>query len=231
MADIKYAIRQIIPISFAYIFVGIAFGVLMVEQGFSPAWAFFSSLFIYAGSMQLIMVPLLVAGVPFYTLIIMTFLVNARHIFYGIGFIERFKSMGRIYPYMALTLTDEIFSVFCSNKYPPEVNPKRADFLIAFLAHMLWVVSASAGAIAGQLIPFDLTGIEFSATAFFTAVVVNQWMESKSKIPALTGFASAFIFLLILGPDKFLLPALSVSFISLMFLRDKIIYSEGRGSI
>ena len=228
MTDIKYAIKQIIPISFAYIFVGIAFGVLMVDQGFSPAWSFFASLFIYAGSMQLIMVPLLVAGVPFYTLAIMTFLINARHIFYGIGFIERFKSMGKVYPYMALTLTDEVFSVLCSTKYPPGVNPKRADFFISFFAHMLWVVSASLGALAGQLIPWDMTGIEFSATAFFTVVVVNQWMEAKSKLPAITGLISALVFLLLLGPDKFLLPALSVSFISLIFLRDRIIYSEGR---
>lgn len=112
MKSFHFAVKQIVPLLFSYLFVGIAFGVLISEAGYSVMWSFFAGMFIYAGSMQIVMISLMTSGVSLFMIAIMTFFINARHIFYGIGFVEKFKKMGWKYPYMALTLTDETYSFF-----------------------------------------------------------------------------------------------------------------------
>jgi 4-azaleucine resistance transporter AzlC len=228
----RFALKQIVPLIFSYIFVGIASGILLHEAGYSTIWAFLSGVFIYAGSMQIVMVSLMTSGVSLFMVAIMTFFINARHIFYGIGFVERFRKMGPIqYPYMALTMTDETYSVLCSIQYPEDVKEEEVNFCIQFLCHMLWIVSCTIGALVGELLPFDMTGIDFSATAFFTVVVVNQWRQFKSHIPAITGFVSAIACYFIFGAGNFILPALSVSMITLIIMKDSIKHKMGGASI
>lgn len=222
MKTFRFAVRQIIPLIFSYVFVGIAFGILIKEAGYSTIWAFLSGIFIYAGSMQIVMVSLMTSGAPLYMIAIMTFFINARHIFYGIGFIDKFRKMGWKYPYMILTLTDETYSLLCSVKYPEDMDEQKANFYIALLCHLLWIFSCTMGALIGEILPFNIMGIEFSATAFFVVVCVNQWRELDTHIPAITGFFSAIVFYILLGADNFLLPALSVSLIVLMIMKDKI---------
>ena len=219
----RFALAQITPILFEFVFVGLAAGILLHQAGYGPVWAFVSALFIYAGSMQIVMVPFMQAGMPLYALAAMTFFINARHMFYGIGFVDRFRRMGPVrYVYMALTVTDETYSVLCSRQCPAEVEPDLADFYINFMAHMCWVASCTLGAVTGELLPVDMAGIEFSATAFFITVVLNQWKQLPSHIPALTGLVSALLFYFLLGPDNFILPALAASMVALMLLRDRI---------
>lgn len=172
--------------------------------------------------MQIVMVSLMTAGLPLHMIAIMTFFINARHIFYGIGFVDKFRQMGWKYPYMILTITDETYSVLCSIKYPDNMDEQKVDFYIALTCHLLWVFSCTAGALIGQLITVDMTGIEFSATAFFVVVCVNQWRQFSSHIPAIAGFASAIVFYMLLGADSFILPALSVSMIVLVIMKDAI---------
>lgn len=222
MKTVTFALKQILPVFFTYVFVGIAFGILIHEAGYSALWAAAASFFIYAGSMQIVMVPLLVSGAPLYLFAVMTFFINARHIFYGLGFIEKFRRMGWKYPYMILTLTDEVYSVFCAAEYPDGVDEDRANFLIAFICHMLWVISSGAGALLGQALPFDAAGIEFSAVAFFTTVSVNYWIQMGSRLPSLVGVASVIGFSMIFGADHFLLPAILGSVVFLSFLRNRI---------
>lgn len=236
MKAIRFALIKIIPLIFSYLFVGIASGVLLHEAGYSVFWAFLSGLIIYAGSMQIVMVSLMTSGTPLLLIALMTFFINARHIFYGIGFIEEFRRIGKQkhslwkYPYMALTMTDETYSVLCSIECPKDTDKQKVEFYILFFCHILWVASCTAGALIGSLIPFDLAGIDFSATAFFTVVTVNQWRQFSSHLPAVAGFVSAVLFYLILGADHFILPALAVSMIVLMLLKDRITLNIG-GSI
>ena len=224
----RFAIRQIIPLIFAYLFVGIASGLLLHKAGYAPVWAFLSALLIYAGSMQIVMVTLMTSGVPLYMVALMTLFINARHVFYGISFIDDFRACGRRkgcgwkYPYMALTLTDETYSVLCALQVPPDVDKSQAQFYIQLSCHMLWVFSCTLGAVLGQMIPVDMTGIDFSATALFVAVVVNQWQGARSHLPAIIGVVSAVVFYFVLGPDKLILPALSVSVIALILLKKQI---------
>ncbi|HWR62102.1 MAG TPA: AzlC family ABC transporter permease [Clostridia bacterium] len=227
MRTFRFAAKQVIPLLFSYVFVGIAYGILMNQAGYSAFWAFISAMFIYAGSMQIIMISLMTSGVPLYMIAVMTFFINARHIFYGIGFVDKFRRMGWKYPFMVLTLTDETYSVLCSLKYPEDVDEQKTDFYIAFICYLLWLFSCTTGALLGRMLPLDMTGIEFSATAFFTVVCINQWRQFGSHIPAVAGFLSAVIFYMLLGADKFLLPALSVSLIVLLFMKENISMKMG----
>jgi len=218
----QVALRECAPIIPAYTIMGIAFGVMMQAAGYHMIWSILAAVFIYAGSMQILMVSLLVAGLPPYALAVMTFFINARHMFYGVAFVERFRRMGKKYIYMVLSLTDEVYSVLCSIQYPEGLDEQRIDFLISLICHLTWIAGCTVGAIGGQLLPFDLSGVEFSATAFFVVVVVNQWSQFKSKIPALAGFVSGIFFRLVLGADNFILPALSVSLVVLAALRTQV---------
>ncbi len=222
MRSFIFAFKQAIPVLFPYLFIGIAFGVLMDEAGYTAGWSLLSGLFIYAGSMQIVMVSLLTAGASLSTIAMMTFFVNARHIFYGLAFIDRFREMGRPYPYMVVTLTDEVYSILCNISYPENVDARQSDFYITLILHLVWILSCLAGALFGQLIPYDLTGIEFSATAFFITVCMNQWQSKNAHGPALTGLISAVGFYFILGPSQFILPALTISVLVLIIKKPRL---------
>lgn len=228
MKEFKFALKQSFPIFFAYVFLGIAFGIMMTDAGYSFFTSILCSVFIYAGSLQIAMVSLLKAGTPLVIIAVMAFFINGRHIFYGLGFIERFRKAGWRYPYLVFALTDETYSVLCSVKYPEDINSSRADFYIALTDQCYWVFGTVLGACMGNFLPVDMTGIDFSATAFFLVVVVNQLMQCKSKIPTLVGLFSALIFYFILGPEYFLIPALSVALVVLVIFRDFVLKRIGK---
>lgn len=223
MKTLRFSLIQLIPVLFPYAFVGLAYGILLQKAGYSVIWAFFSSLLIYAGSMQIVLVGLLAAGTPLLTIAGLTFFVNARHIFYGIGFLEEFRTIGTHsfwkYPYMALTVTDETCCLLNTLRCPEEVDREKAQFEILLLCHLFWVICSMAGALAGELLSFDMAGIDFSAAAFFITASVRAWSEPATRLPAAVGLGSAGLFLLLFGPDGFILPALSASAIMLLVLR------------
>lgn len=227
MREFCFALKQTVPILFTYIFIGIAYGVMMEKAGYGPIWSFLSALFIFAGSMQIVMVPLLQAGVPLWNLALMTLLINARHLFYGIAFIDPFAKMGWRYPYMVFSLTDETYSILCFADCQNQADPQKATFYIALLNHSYWVVGCTLGALAGQLLDWDLRGIDFSATALFTVVVVNHWQEYPSKIPIFVGLGSSIFFYLLMGPGNFILPALATSMVGLVLLKDRVLFQSG----
>lgn len=228
MQEFRFALKQTIPIFFTYLFIGIAFGIMMSEAGYGVILSMLSALLIYAGSMQIVMVPLLTSGAPLYTLAIMTFFINGRHIFYGIGFVDRFRKMGWRYPYMVLSLTDETYSLLCSVRYPDEegLDQDRAAFFIALQNHLYWIFGCFAGSCAGKYLQFDMRGINFSATALFLVVVINQWREYRSKLPFLIALSCSVVLYLLLGPDYFLIPALASCLLFLLLARRQIMRKE-----
>ena len=228
MRELRFAVKNTIPIFFTYLFIGIAFGILTVDAGYSVLFSALSSVFVFAGSMQLVMIPMMTSGASLITLALMTFFINARHIFYGISFIERFRRMGWRGIYMILTLTDETYSILCSVQYDPGLDENRAAFRIAMLNHLYWIAGSTLGACAGKLLPFDMTGIDFSATAFFLVVVVNQWRQFRTKMPFVTAATCALGFYLLLGKDYFLIPTLITCLAALILLRRPIEEKEGR---
>lgn len=219
---LRYSFIKTLPVMCGYLFTGLAFGLLLQNAGYSFIWAFLISLVVYAGSMQFVLVTLLTGGVSLPTVAIMTLLINSRHAFYGLSFIEKFKKMGKLYPYMVFSLTDETYSLLCSTIPPKRYKENWAYFFIAFLDQCYWLIGSVAGGIIGTLIPFNMTGIDFAMTALFTVIFIEQWIDAKSHIPAVTGVVSGLIFLIILGPSKFILPSLVVTVLILNILRNTL---------
>ena len=222
MKELRFAIKNTVPIFFTYLFLGIGFGVLMSEGGYGIALTVASAVFIYAGSAQYIMVPMLVSHAPLLSVAVMTFFINARHIFYGIGFVEKYRRMGWRCPYMIHSLTDETFSLLGSIRYDPDLDEDRAAFFISLLDQSYWIFGCFVGVCAGEFLSFDLSGAEFSATAFFLVVVVNQWRQQRSKLPFVIAAGSALVFFLLLGKEYFIIPALTGCLALLLLLRRPI---------
>lgn len=217
--EISYAFKLSIPVMLGYIFLGMAFGLVLHHAGYGPIWAFITSGFIYAGSMQFVLVTLLTGSVSVLYAALMTLFVNGRHIFYGLSFIEKFRSMGKAYPYMIFSLTDETYSILCDLKVPTGMDENKVSIFVSLFDHCYWILGSVLGSFTGKLLVFDTTGIDFSMTALFVVIVINQWMEHKDHRPAIIGLCAGVISLAIFGVDKFLLPALCASVAILLGVR------------
>ncbi|MBQ6553971.1 MAG: AzlC family ABC transporter permease [Firmicutes bacterium] len=214
--DLKFAFKTTIPVMLGYIFMGMAFGILYQKAGYNAVWAFFTALFVYAGSMQFMLVDLLTRGMgPLYSLLI-TLSVQCRHMFYGLTFIEDFKKMGKKAFYMVFSLTDETYSLLWSVKAKGH-DLKRVRFFIALLDHSYWITGCTLGAALGTLIKFNVTGVDYAMTALFIVIFTEQWLTAKKHSSALIGLTAGLVFIVLLGVDKFLLPALIVSVAALVF--------------
>ncbi len=207
-AAFRAAFPYTIPVLTGYLFIGIAFGVMFQEKGYNFLWAILMSVMVYAGSGQYLAVNFFVPGVNFLQVIFLEFMVNIRHIFYGLSLLERFRGMGKKKLYMMFSLTDETYSLFFITKVPPEVDEHKFLFAIAMLDQSYWVLGSAIGALAGSLIPFDAQGIDFAMTALFVVIYIEQWMSAKNHLPAIAGAVAAFVCLLVFGSDNFILPAM-----------------------
>ena len=215
----RFAFRQSLGVLFGYVFLGTAFGILLRQAGFGALWSLAFSGLVYAGSLQFVLAGFLAAPTALPTVALMSLFINARHLFYGLSFIERFRSMGKKRPYMIFSLTDETYSVLCGmDEVPTGVDKNGAMFLVALLDQLYWVAGSLLGTFAGGL-PLDFTGIDFSMTALFLVIFLEQWRGAKSHLPALLGLGCGAVFLLALGPDNFLLPALCTTVAVLLLAR------------
>ena len=155
-------------------------------------------------------------NVPLYTCAVMTILLNSRHIFYGLSFLTRFNVLGKLKFIPVLELTDETYSVLCFTQ--KDNAHKLTTLFISILDHMYWIIGSVLGSLIGEL-PIDFTGVDFSMTALFVVLFVEQWKSYSYKLPALTGIISSTVFLVILGPDNFIFPSLVLSSMVLVFTK------------
>ncbi|MDD2297072.1 MAG: AzlC family ABC transporter permease, partial [Sphaerochaetaceae bacterium] len=187
-AIIKQALLRTIPVMMGYLVLGIAFGLLLQKAGYHWVWALGISLFVFAGSMQFVLVGLLVQQAPLTTVAVTTLLVNSRHLFYGLSFIERFKKMGKRGLYMIFALTDETYALLCAaGEVGSTEDRDNLAWWMALLNQSYWVIGSTLGALLGSYITFNITGIEFAMTALFTVIVVEQWLNSKNHLPSILG--------------------------------------------
>lgn len=219
-STIAYAFTKSLPVLFGYLFLGIGFGILFQQQGYGAPWAGLAALLMYAGSGQYALVSFVASGASFVTMGLMTLFINARHIFYGISFVDEFKK-SKAYPYLIFSLTDETYSVFClcQGEEKLHANNNKAMFFIALFDQIYWICGCIIGALMGQLIPFDFTGIDFAMTALFVVILVDRLKGAKndknSMYAAIIGLACGLVCLLIFGVD-FILPAMIVTVVALL---------------
>lgn len=215
MNDLKLALRAVSPIVVTYIFLGTACGIFYVESGLSPIHVLFASIFIYSGSMTFVLGPLLVQGASLFLIGLTTLFVNGRHLFYGVANLEKYQANNFVETmYLALTLTDEVYSIEASPVYGKRVtNIRLYNLLVHFFAHGTWILGSMMGALAGDIFPVDLAGIDFSGTAFFIIVVLDQFMTKTSNLPLAVGLGAGLGSLLVFGPDNFILMAMIISIV------------------
>ena len=204
----RKAFPYTVPVLTGYLFIGIAFGVMYAEKGYSFLWAGLMSLLVYAGSGQYLAVNFFVPGISLFQVIFLTLMVNIRHIFYGISLLEKFNRIGKKRWYMIFGLTDETYSLLCTTKVPKEVDEEKFLFAIALLDQLYWIMGSIIGALAGALIPFNSEGIDFAMTALFLVIFVEQWGNRQNRIPAVIGVVAAAVCLLVFGADSFVLPTM-----------------------
>lgn len=224
----RYALLRTLPVMAGYLVLGLGFGVLLQSKGYGLGWALAMSLLVYAGSMQYVAVDLLAGGASLIAAALMTLTVNARHLFYGISMVERYRDAGPAKPYLIFALTDETYSLVCSGEVPEGVDRRGYFFLVSLLDQLYWVAGSAAGALVGSLLPFDSTGIDFSMTALFLVVMTEQWRASRDHTPALVGLGVSLVCLVVFGADNFLIPAMIGITLALTLLRGPLQRSAQR---
>lgn len=204
----RAAFPYTIPVLTGYLFIGMAFGVMIQEKGYNFLWAMLMSLLIYAGSGQYLAVNFFAPGVNLFHVIFMEFMLNIRHIFYGLSLLERFGKMGKKRLYMIFSLTDETYSLFFVTKVPPDVREDQFLFAIAILDQSYWIIGSGIGALLGNILPFSTEGIDFAMTALFVVIMTEQWMEKQNRKSVLIGLGCGLLCLLIFGAENFILPTM-----------------------
>lgn len=218
----RYAFVKSVPIMCSYLFVGMAYGILMNEAGFPWYDSLLISVTVYTGAFQFVLTTLLSAGASILTIALTAFFMNSRQTFYSLTFVDEFSKMGRRKLYMMHTMTDETYAVNCTLELP-EKEKQQVMFRVAILSKSYWVIGAVAGSVLGQLIPVSMDGIDFCMTALFVIIFIEQWEKADTHFPALAGIVMGLICLFVFGESRFMLPALiGVSALLVLYNSEKI---------
>lgn len=230
-ALLKKAFVDTIPVLTGYVVLGIGFGIILTTRGYSVLWALAMSLFIYAGSLQYVVIDLLTGGAGILTAALTSLMVNARHLFYGISMIDRYKGAGAKKPYLMFALTDETYSLVCRDPIETDEEVRRQRhryyFTVSWMNQCYWVTGSVIGGLLGDIIPFNTEGIDFALTALFVTIFAEQWLTTKDHRPALIGLGVSAACLLIFGAGNFLIPAMIVITLLLTGLRRSVEGGEG----
>lgn len=223
MAALRYAFPKTLPVMVGYLFLGMAYGILMKANGFGFLWVLAMSTLVYAGSLQYVGVTLLsTMAHPVYGFL-MGLMINARHLFYGISMLGKYRHVKRFRPYLIFALTDETFSVVCNETVPPRLSREWVYLWISLLNQIYWVAGSAAGVFVGGLITFDTKGLDFALTALFVVIFTEQWKSQRDHGPALIGVVSSVGCVLIFGSGSFIIPAmvLILMVLSVPYIRGK----------
>lgn len=223
--DIREAFKTSLPIMVTFVVLGIGYGILMEKHGFGPFWSFISGLIIFSGTAQFVSVSFL-TGSSLLMAAITAFMVSARHIFFSISMIGRYRNEGNRKWYLFYALCDETYAMLSKDEMPEGVNLSNYRLLVTLFDQSSWVFGSFLGGWIGSLLTFDSTGIDFAMTALFTTVFIEQWINSKSHIPAILGLGATLICRILFGPDLFLIPAMIIIVTTLIVMRKNIEVKE-----
>ena len=218
----KRAFKDSLPVLAGYLALGIGFGVLLQSKGYSFWWAILMSVTIFTGSGQYAGVDFLANSASIVTTAIMTFIINARHFFYGFSLLDKYKGAGIFKPYLIFGLTDETYSIVCSAKLDDTIDHKKYYLFLTALDHCYWITGCTLGAVLGEILPFSNEGIGYSMTALFIVIMVEQWLTSKEHLPVILGVSTTIVCLVIFGADLFIIPAMVLIAFELVIFRKKL---------
>ncbi len=215
----KTAFPYTIPIFAGFWFLGITYGIYMNVSGFSFWYPMLMSLTIFGGSLEFLAVSMLLAPFAPLQVFFMTLMIQARHLFYGISMLDKFKGMGWKKPYLIFGMCDETFSINCTANIPDDVDRGWFYFFVTLLNHFYWFSGATIGGLVGSLLKFNTEGLVFVMTAMFTVIFTEQWLKSKHHVSEWVGMAASVGCLAVFGADNFLIPTMICILIALTALR------------
>jgi 4-azaleucine resistance transporter AzlC len=216
---LKAAFPYTIPIFAGFWFLGLAYGIYMNVSGFSFVYPMIMSIIIFGGSLEFVAVEMLLSPFAPAQVLVMTLLIQARHLFYGISMLDKFKDMGWKKFYLIFGMCDETFSINYTANIPADVDRGWFMFFVTLLNHFYWVSGATIGGLIGSLIHFDTDGISFVMTAMFVVIFMEQWMKEKHHISAYIGLGAAAACLIFFGADSFMIPTMLLIVTLLALLR------------
>ena len=206
---LKAVFLDTVPVLTGYLFMGMGFGVLLAEQtGHGILWSLAMAITVFAGSAQYLAVGLLAEHASILSVAVATFLLNARHIFYGISLIDTYKGTGWKKPYLIFSLTDETYSLVTQNRTPDGLSRHRYCFLVSLLNHSYWIIGCGLGSLLQSAVHINFQGVEFVLTALFVTMFVDQLLTHKNHVPAVIGVAATALCLVVFGKDVFLIPSM-----------------------
>ena len=210
-----------LPILAGFLFLGIAYGVFMRTAGFSAVFPILMSLTIFAGSMEFVTVNLLLGAFQPLGAFFLTLMVNARHLFYGVSMLDRYRDTGAKKWYLIFGMCDESFSINCTAQVPPQVDRGWFYFFVTLFNHFYWVLGATLGALFGSLVHFNTEGLDFVMTALFVVIFLEQWLKEKNHVSSLLGLGLSLL-CLVLFRDSFMIPAMLAILGCLTLLRNSL---------
>ena len=222
----KAAFPHTIPIFAGFWFLGMTYGIYMNVSGFPFWYPMLMSLTIFAGSVEFVAVNLLLGAFNPFQVLAMTLMINARHLFYGLSMLDKYRGNGWKDFYLIFGMCDESFSINYTARIPEGIDRGWFMFFVTLLNHFYWFFGAALGGIFGSLIRFDTEGLDFVMTAMFVVIFMEQWMKEKEHVSSLVGVGVTLLCLVAFGADRFLIPAMAVILGVLTFLRKPL---ERRG--
>ena len=218
---LQKAFTATLPIMAGYLVLGLGFGIILKSKGYGAIWAFAMSTVIYAGSMQYLAIDLICGGAGLLTTALTTLMVNARHLFYGISMVEKYKNAGKAKPYLIYALSDETYSLVCVDMDMEEGERNKFCLFVTALDQFYWVLGSVLGSLLGAVIKFNTEGLGFALTALFVTVFVEQWLSTKDHAAAMVGVAASVICLVIFGSGSFLIPSMVAITLALTLMRKR----------
>ena len=220
---LRAAFPHTLPIMAGFLFLGMSYGVLMSSRGFSFVYPMLTSMTVFAGSLEFALANLLVGAFNPLEALFLALVINARHIFYGISMLDKYKGLGKKKIYMIFALCDETFSVNCSAEPPRGVDRGWFMFYTSLLDQSYWILGSTLGGLFGSFIPADLRGIDFAMTAMFVVILLEQILAGKKNLPSVAiGVLFSLASLLVFGADGFIIPAMVMIFAALAVFRGGI---------
>lgn len=216
------AFPHTIPIFAGFWFLGITYGIYMNVSGFSFWYPMLMSVTIFAGSIEFVTVNMLLGAFNPLQAFAMTLMINARHLFYGISMLDKFRGVGRKKFYLIFGMCDETFSINYTADIPEDVNREWFMFFVTLLNHFYWFSGATLGGIFGSLINFNTEGLEFVMTAMFVVIFLEQWLKEKDHTSSLIGLGISILCLIAFGADNFIIPAMLAILGVLTLLRHQL---------
>lgn len=219
---LKAAFPYTIPIFSGFWFLGLTYGIYMRTSGFSFVYPMIMSALIFGGSLEFVAVEMLLSPFAPVQVLIMTLLIQARHLFYGISMLEKYKGLGWKKFFLIFGMCDETFSINYTAAIPKHVDRGWFLFFVTLLNYVYWVSGATIGGLAGALLKFDTSGISFVMTAMFVVIFLEQWLKEKNHISSLLGLSVSAICLFFFGADSFMIPAMAAIVGLLTLLKKKL---------